>query len=78
MVKGVPVVGGHFVGEGVSVIMLVVDDQALLLGMLESPDLPQQLRGFARKHRTVDELDGTRLLHSNGKLFITIWRANWV
>lgn len=33
--------GGHFVGEGVSVIMLVVNDQALLLGMFKPSDLPQ-------------------------------------
>lgn len=34
--------GGHFVGKGVSVIVLVVDDQALLFGMFEPSDLAQK------------------------------------
>lgn len=71
MGESVPVVGGHFVAVRVAVVKKVVDDQALLLGVLEPADLAEELRGLAGEHGPVDELDGTAFLHSNTLLFIT-------
>lgn len=69
--------GGHFIAVGVSVVEEVIDDEALLLGVLEPPDLAEELRGLAGEHGAVDDLNGAAFLHSNTLLFITgtsIWR----
>lgn len=54
---------GHHFFLGVSVIVHVVDYEALLSGVLVSPYLSQQLRRFSRKHWAVDEADMTFVVH---------------
>ncbi len=38
----IPIVGGHLIGLGVSVVMLVVDDEAAFLGVFKPPDFSQE------------------------------------
>ena len=69
MEERLPVVRGHFVAVGVAVVEEVIDDQALLLGVLEPPDLAEQFGGLAGEHGAVDDLDGAAFLHSNAIIY---------